>query len=70
MRRGTASVDVDGRMVDVATAERCKIIPERADAIAAMEARKSDAARYLGALENELRAAIEEAERMESKCIE
>jgi len=63
-------VDVDGRMVDVATTERCKIMLERADAIAAMEARKSDAARDLGTLENELRAAIEEAERMESKGIE
>ena len=40
LREGTASVSVDGRMIDIASAERCKRILERADAIDAMEKKK------------------------------
>jgi citrate lyase subunit beta/citryl-CoA lyase len=37
---GTASVNVDGRMIDIASAERSKKILERAEAIEAMDRRK------------------------------
>ena len=43
LKEGTASVNVDGRMIDIASAERCKNILERADAIDAMDRRKSKA---------------------------
>lgn len=43
LKQGTASVNVDGRMIDIASAERCKKVLERADAIADMEKRKRDA---------------------------
>jgi citrate lyase subunit beta/citryl-CoA lyase len=56
---GTASVNVDGRMIDVASAERCRRILGRADAIAAKERRKNEALKDPAALEERLRAAIE-----------
>jgi citrate lyase subunit beta/citryl-CoA lyase len=40
---GTASVNVDGRMIDIASAERSKKILERAEAIEAMDKRKKNA---------------------------
>ena len=40
---GTASVNVDGRMIDIASAERSKKILERAEAIEAMDRRKRNA---------------------------
>ena len=43
LEEGTASVNVDGRMIDIASAERCRKILERADAIEAMDRRKSKA---------------------------
>jgi citrate lyase beta subunit len=43
LKEGTASVNVDGRMIDIASAERCRNILERADAIEAMDRRKRNA---------------------------
>jgi len=43
LSQGIASVSMDGRMIDIASAERCKKILERADAIEAMENRKRQA---------------------------
>ena len=43
LKEGIASVNVDGRMIDVASAERCKRVLERAEAIEAMEKRKKKA---------------------------
>ncbi len=60
IRKGTASVNVDGRMIDVASAERCRRILKRADAIAAMDRRKNEALKDPDALEERLRAAIDE----------
>lgn len=37
LKDGTASVNVDGRMIDIASAERCRRILERADAIEARD---------------------------------
>jgi citrate lyase subunit beta/citryl-CoA lyase len=59
VKKGTASVNVDGRMVDIATAERCKIVLTRADAIASMKARKAEALKDPSAVEERIRAAIE-----------
>jgi citrate lyase subunit beta/citryl-CoA lyase len=59
---GTASVELDGRMIDIATAERCKSIIERAEAIAAFEARKAEALKRSDRLEEELREAIKRSE--------
>jgi citrate lyase subunit beta/citryl-CoA lyase len=59
LRKGTASVNVDGRMIDVASAERCRRILGRADAIAEMERRKDEALKDPEALEEKLRAAID-----------
>jgi citrate lyase subunit beta/citryl-CoA lyase len=47
VRKGVASVNFEGRMVDIATAERCRNIRTRADAIAQLEARKAAALRAL-----------------------
>jgi len=58
---GTASVNVDGRMIDIASAERCRRILRRADAITEMEQRKEDALKDPDSVEERLRAAIEEA---------
>lgn len=58
VRRGTASVNLNGRMIDVATAERCKKILERANAIADVERRKNKVLKDPDALEEKLRASI------------
>ena len=59
LRKGTASVNVDGRMIDIASAERCRRILERADAIAEMDRRKEEAMKDPDSVEERLRAAIE-----------
>ena len=58
--KGTASVNVDGRMIDVASAERCRKILERARAIAVMDSKKKEALKDPDALEERLRTAIDE----------
>ena len=60
LKKGTASVNVDGRMIDIASAERCRRILGRADAIADMERRKNEALKDPDAFEKKLRAAIDE----------
>lgn len=47
--RGTASVAVDGRMIDIPIAEKARRILARAEAVAAKEARKAEALRQAGA---------------------
>lgn len=61
--RGTASVELDGRMIDIATAERCKTILERAEAIAAIEVRKAEALKNPDKLEEEFRDTIRKSEK-------
>jgi citrate lyase subunit beta/citryl-CoA lyase len=61
LKEGTASVNVDGRMIDIASAERCRRILERADAIAAMDRRKEESMKDPDSVEERLRAAIEES---------
>jgi citrate lyase subunit beta/citryl-CoA lyase len=46
--RGTASVAVDGRMIDIPIAEKARRILARANAIAARETRKAEALRLAG----------------------
>jgi citrate lyase subunit beta/citryl-CoA lyase len=58
-KKGTASVNVDGRMIDVASAERCRKILERAQAIAVMKNKKKEALKNPDTLEEILRAAID-----------
>jgi citrate lyase subunit beta/citryl-CoA lyase len=48
LARGTASVSVDGRMIDIPIAEKAHRILARANAIAAKEARKAEALRLAG----------------------
>ncbi|OGD44281.1 hypothetical protein A3K69_00440 [Candidatus Bathyarchaeota archaeon RBG_16_57_9] len=60
LRRGTASVNVDGRMIDIASAERCRRILRRVAAIAGMDERKSEAIKDPDSVESRLRAAIDE----------
>ncbi len=43
LKRGTASVSLNGKMVDIPVYNRARIIVERADAIAELERRKSEA---------------------------
>jgi len=59
LEEGTASVSVDGRMIDIASAERCKRVLARADAIAGMDERKREDMEDPDALEQRLRAAID-----------
>jgi citrate lyase subunit beta/citryl-CoA lyase len=59
IKDGTASVNVDGRMIDIASAERCRKVLERAYAIKEMEKRKSEASRDPESLEEKLKEAIE-----------
>ncbi len=59
LREGTVSVNVDGRMIDIASAERCRRILERADSIAEMNRRKEEAMKDPDSVEERLRAAIE-----------
>ncbi len=61
LRKGTASVNVDGRMIDIASAERCRRILERDVAIAEMNRRKEEAMRDPDSVEERLRAAIEKS---------
>lgn len=49
---------MDGRMIDVASAERCRRTLDRADAIADMNRRKKEALRDSDSVEKRLRAAI------------
>ncbi len=56
---GTASVSVEERMIDIASAERCRRVLARADAIAEMDGMKREAWEDPDALERRLRAAIE-----------
>jgi len=59
LRDGTASVNVDGRMIDIASAERCRRILDRAVAVALMDRRKEESMKDPDAVEERLRAAIE-----------
>lgn len=61
LKEGTASVNVDGRMIDIASAERCKKILKRAEAIDAMDRRKLEALKDPDRVEEKLRAAIMKA---------
>jgi citrate lyase beta subunit len=45
VRRGTASVNLDGKMVDVPVYKRAQVILARADLVAETERRKADALR-------------------------
>jgi len=58
LRDGVASVNVDGRMIDIASAERCRRVLERAEVIEVMEERKRVALRNPDKIEERLRAAI------------
>ncbi len=59
LEKGTASVSVDGRMIDIASAERSRRVLTRADAIAEMDERKRGAMEDSDALEQRLWAAID-----------
>ena len=59
LERGTASVNLEGRMIDIATAERCRKVLRRAVAIEEMERRKSEALRDPDSLEERIRSSIE-----------
>jgi hypothetical protein len=48
-------------MIDIASAVRCRRVQARVEAIAGMERRKEEALKNPGALEERLRAAIEDA---------
>jgi citrate lyase subunit beta/citryl-CoA lyase len=58
LKDGTASVNVDGRMIDIASAERCRKILRRAEAIAEMDRRKNAALKDPESLEKKLWNAI------------
>ena len=64
LSRGTASVELEGRMIDIATAERCKSIIERAEAIAAFDVKKTEALKQPDAVEQRLRNAIKMSEQI------
>jgi citrate lyase subunit beta/citryl-CoA lyase len=59
LERGTASVNLEGRMIDIATAERCRKVLRRAAAIEEMERRKSKALMDPDSLEERIRSSIE-----------
>jgi hypothetical protein len=59
LKKGTASVNVDGRMIDIASAERCRRVLRRADAITDMDGRKMEALKDPDLVENKLRAALD-----------
>jgi len=59
LERGTASVNLEGRMIDIATAERCRKVLRRAAAIEEMERRESEALVDPGSLEERIRSSIE-----------
>jgi citrate lyase subunit beta/citryl-CoA lyase len=58
LRKGTASVNVDGRMIDIASAERCRRVLRHVDAITGMDERKSEAMKDPDSVESRLKAAI------------
>ena len=58
LKGGIASVNVDGRMIDIASAERCRKILERVVAIEEMDRRKNKALKDPNSLEKKLRDAI------------
>jgi citrate lyase subunit beta/citryl-CoA lyase len=58
LEKGTASVNLEGRMIDIATAERCRKVLIRAAAIEEMEKRKSEAMRDPASLEERIRSSI------------
>ena len=58
-KMGTASVNVDGRMIDIASAERCRRVLTRVDTIAEMDRRKEEAIKEPDSLEDKFRAALE-----------
>ncbi|MFH2110749.1 MAG: CoA ester lyase [Candidatus Bathyarchaeota archaeon] len=60
LRKGTASVNVDGRMIDIASAERCRRVLRRADAITGMDRRKSEALKDPDLVESKLRTALDD----------
>jgi citrate lyase subunit beta/citryl-CoA lyase len=60
LKNGIASVNLDGRMIDIASIERYKKILERVDAIKKIENRKRDALQNPQALEEKLREKIQE----------
>jgi len=60
LRKGTASVNVDGRMIDIASAERCRRVLRRVDAITGVDERKSEAMKDPDSVESKLKAAIDE----------
>ena len=49
LRKGVASVNVDGRMIDVASADRCRRVLKRAEAIEKHEKKKT---KHIAALNN------------------
>ena len=59
VKSGTASVNVDGRMIDIASAERCRRILRRAEAISKMDKRKKEALEDPDSVEQRLLAIIE-----------
>ncbi|MCW3988923.1 MAG: hypothetical protein NWE88_02480 [Candidatus Bathyarchaeota archaeon] len=59
MHKGTASVNVDGRMIDIAYVERSRRTLVRADDIKDMEKRKEEALRGTDSMEETLRAAFD-----------
>jgi hypothetical protein len=59
LERGTASVNLEGRMIDIATTERCRKVLRRAAAIEKMERRKSEALMDPNSLEERIRSSIE-----------
>ena len=67
LKLGTASVNLDGRMIDIATAERCRNILRRADAVEAMEKRKADDIGNPSQKEEKIKAAIMIAEEREKQ---
>jgi citrate lyase subunit beta/citryl-CoA lyase len=58
-KMGTASVNVDGRMIDIASAERCKRVLSRAESITDMDRRKKEALKDPDSLEDKLRVALD-----------
>ena len=48
LKRGTASVNLDGKMVDIPVVKRAEVILERARLIAETERRKAEALARLG----------------------
>lgn len=58
LKRGTASVNLEGRMIDIASAERCKKIINRVNAINELETRKKKALKDSDSLEERLRERI------------